>query len=143
MAEHEETMMFLDSLKALLDARLAEIDRRYEQRFSAQEAAVLAALVSANAATNKAEAATDRRFESVNEFRQALTDQTATFITRAEAEARIGANAEKIADLFDRVNLMGGRQAGSTDTRSFLIASVGVLIGLAAVATSIIVAVAR
>ena len=143
MAEHEETMAFLESLRNLLDARLAEIDKRYEQRFTAQDAAVAAAFVAAREATTKAENANERRFESVNEFRQTLSDQAATFITRAEAEARIGANSEKIGDLFDRVNLMGGRQAGSTDARALMIAAVGILIGVAAVATTIIVAVAR
>jgi len=58
---------------------LAAADRRYEQRFDAQEKAVQAAL---NAA--KAEQASEKRLDSVNEFRAQLRDQAGTFVTRSE-----------------------------------------------------------
>src|ERR1700677_117874 len=57
---------------------------RNEQRFVAQERAVEAALYSARTATEKAETAAERRFESVNEFRQTLSSQQSTYITRSE-----------------------------------------------------------
>lgn len=62
-----------------------ERDRQYGQRFDAQEKAVAAALAAAKEAVVKAEAASEKRFDSVNEFRNTLKDQTATFITRGEA----------------------------------------------------------
>jgi hypothetical protein len=61
-----------------------ERDRRYEQRFLAQEQAAKIAIDAANKALDKADSATANRFESVNEFRQTLTDQTATFMPRPE-----------------------------------------------------------
>jgi|ERR1700677_767992 len=57
---------------------------RNEQRFIAQEKAVEAALSSAKTATEKAEFAAERRFDSVNEFRAALSTQQATYISRSE-----------------------------------------------------------
>lgn len=45
------------------------------------------------------------RLEGMNEFRQALIDQTATFMPRSEAEAQWGRTAE-------RLNTMAGEHAG-------------------------------
>ncbi len=62
-----------------------ERDRQYGQRFDAQEKAVAAALAAAKEAVVKAETAAEKRFDSVNEFRNTLKDQAGTFITRGEA----------------------------------------------------------
>jgi len=63
--------------------RLADLSAN-EQRFKAQEQAVAFALQAAEKAVTKAELAAEKRFESVNEFRNQLKDQTGTFITRNE-----------------------------------------------------------
>lgn len=55
-----------------------------EQRFKAQEQAIAFALAEKEKAIIKAELGTEKRFESVNEFRNQLKDQTGTFITRNE-----------------------------------------------------------
>src|SRR5947209_18170182 len=92
------------------NARSADMELRQQQRFEAQtkavdaaiiaqRAAVDAALIAANQATAKAEAATEIRFQSVNEFRGQLADQATRFITRVEAEAAIMRNTERIAAL--------------------------------------------
>lgn len=61
----------------------AEAELRNEQRFQAQEKAVIAAMLSADRAVAKAEAASEKRFESVNEFRGTLSDQVRLFIPRS------------------------------------------------------------
>lgn len=76
-------------IKEHFEAILAEKDKGYEQRFNAQEKAVNAALIAAKEAVEKAEAAASKRFDSVNEFRQTLSDQTATFIPRPEYTQRL------------------------------------------------------
>jgi hypothetical protein len=55
---------------------------------AAAKEAVQAALVSAEKAVGKAEVATEKRFESVNEFRAQLSDQAAHFSTRDELVAQ-------------------------------------------------------
>jgi hypothetical protein len=46
---------------------------------------------------SKAELAADKRFESVNEFRQTLTDQQQTFMPRLEAAERMNSMTDKLA----------------------------------------------
>ena len=58
----------------------------YDQRFIDQDRAVQAALNAAEKAVTKAETASEKRFDAVNEFRAQLADQAQTFIPRAEAE---------------------------------------------------------
>ncbi len=77
----------VETLKAHVDAILAERDVRTTQQFDAQEKAVRAALEAAQKAVDKAEEAATKRFESVNEFRAQLADQAASFLTRREAIA--------------------------------------------------------
>jgi hypothetical protein len=62
-----------------------------ERRFADQQDAVGAALRAAEKATDKADAASEKRFEGVNEFRETLKDQQSTFITRTEVYALVGA----------------------------------------------------
>lgn len=52
-------------------------------------------------AIEHANAANEKRFESVNEFRNTLADQAKTLMPRQEAEARMHNQDEKIASLFD------------------------------------------
>lgn len=87
-----------------------ERDERYDHRFLAQEriteltfsqvrSEVLTAFIASDKAINKAEVATEKRFEGVNEFRAQLADQATSFIPRTEAEARISAAMDLIQSL--------------------------------------------
>lgn len=80
--EHLKEMLAIIEVKnkQILDAYTLAND----QRFRAQEQAVAFALQAAEKAVTKAELAAEKRFESVNEFRNQLKDQTGTFITRNE-----------------------------------------------------------
>lgn len=78
---------FNDRIEGLLSL-INEKDKNYNQRFENVIQATQAALAAADRAVNKAEEATEKRFASVNEFRQTLTDQTSTFLTRAEFNAK-------------------------------------------------------
>jgi hypothetical protein len=85
----------LTHLTALIESN----DRRYEQRFVAQALATDAALAAAERAVLKAEAAAERRFEGVNEFRASLADQQRTLIPRAEVDVIVRGIVEKVASL--------------------------------------------
>lgn len=108
----------LEHIKALM----AEKDVRDQQRFDAQTTATQAALAAVKEATQaaltaakeavvKAENASEKRFEGVNEFRQTLSDQAATFISRSEFNA-----------LKERLDRGEGRSGGLNDGWKWLLA---------------------
>lgn len=68
---------------------------RLEERVAALTALTKARDDAADRAVLKAEAANERRFESVNEFRTQLADQAGTFATRETVDAQIGGLREK------------------------------------------------
>jgi len=74
----------------LLKTLIGEVDKRYQERFAAQEIA-----------TDKATSALDTRLEKMNEIRQQLGDQAATFLPRVEAEQRFEALSEKLESAIE------------------------------------------
>ena len=128
------TVSLFDHLTALLDElRVATTDRfedrdiRYQQRFDAQTKAIDAALQAAKEAVIKAEIATEKRFEAVNEFRGTLTDQAATFVSRAEFNAVRQVYEDRIGALTTRLDKSEGKSAGLSSGWSYIVAAVGVL----------------
>jgi hypothetical protein len=112
---------------------------------AAAEKAVIAALAAQDKAVSKAELAAERRFDSVNEFRAQLSDQAATFMSRAEALLQINANAEKIDALSARMDRGDGGHAAAVESRSeqYQTRAAGVSQGvLALMGVSIVIAVA-
>jgi hypothetical protein len=74
--------------------------------------AVAAALSSAERAVAKADLAVEKRFDGVNEFRQALADQSNSLLPRQEYNAQHGALVERIEQLVLLVNKMEARTDG-------------------------------
>jgi hypothetical protein len=121
-------------------ALLGEMDLRYQQRFDAQgqaltaallaaEKAVQTALIAAEKAVTKAETANEKRFESVNEFRKTLSDQTASFPSRVELQAL----ADRVTDLATRMDKTEGRGVGLNAGWGYLVGAVllaGAVVGL-------------
>jgi hypothetical protein len=111
---HKYTVQRIDDLVTLLDERHQSQIKATEAAFAAQQAAmrtafdaadkaVQAALIAVEKASNKSEQASDKRFESVNEFRSQLADQTANLISRAEYSVQHKALEDKVTSLADRV----------------------------------------
>jgi len=67
--------------------------------FAAQREAITAALAAADRAVTKAELATEKRFESVNEFRGTLDNQQRTLIPRSEVDVLVKGLEEKISNV--------------------------------------------
>ena len=77
----------IEALSARIDAlekMLNEREERTKERFIATDRSVSAALSASDKAVTKAELATEKRFEGVNEFRATLADQAAMLLPRAE-----------------------------------------------------------
>lgn len=89
-----------------LEQLMEERDRRYENQFKAQDDKTSLALASSKEAVNKAETATEKRFEGVNEFRAALSDNAAMLIPRSEAQSRFASMEEKMQAMKESQNVV-------------------------------------
>lgn len=124
-AQDATRLMLFEGIKATHAAgisnclsHIAELDRLTEAKFvtyrtliDSQADKVALALTASDKAVNKAELATEKRFEGVNEFRAQLADQAQRLMPRIEAETRTGQNTEKIADLAARLAELDKRLA--------------------------------
>ena len=105
----EETTKRLEE-KIEAEARLSvERDKRYAERFAAQENAGI------------------YQREITNEFRGQLRDQAEKFITRTESLARAQANADKIDQLATRMDRNEGRSTGLSAGWAALVGAVSLL----------------
>jgi hypothetical protein len=146
----------LDHMLAIVGEKDAHIrtlidgnDKRYEERFLASQKAlelglagtkteIGAALVSADRAVQKAEVATEKRFESVNEFRGTLDNQQRTLIPRSEVDVIKSSLEEKITQLtktLDEVRrgdaLVGGLAQGGKAVKDESRANLAMLVSIA------------
>lgn len=137
-ANAELSLSRLEALRDMLDERYQTQTKALDAAFLAQQTAmatafsvadqaVQAALLAAEKAVSKAETAAERRFESVNEFRAQLSDQTQTFMPRAEADARIDALTEKLSDAVRRLDVTSGRGAGTQQSWGYLVGAAGLI----------------
>ena len=84
----------------LLSLRQADLQNAAD-KFTGQREAVL-----------KAEAASEKRFDGVNEFRATLADQQRTLMPRAESELRMNAQDRQIDDMMVRLAAIQSRSRG-------------------------------
>lgn len=108
-----------------LDGAIAAVDRLTDAKFvtfrtliDSEAQKVQLALEASNQAISKKEAADEKRFEAVNEFRGQLRDQAATLLPRAEADVRLTSMSGRIDELTNRLNRMTGSDEGESATRS-------------------------
>lgn len=128
----------VDQVKALRDEVLAQFasERRYtDAQFAAQKEAMSfgflsqreatqSALAAADRAVNKAEDASTKRFDSVNEFRSTLSDQQRTLMPRAEAELLVKGLEGRVSDLSEQLQKMQARNVGISDGWGYAVAVV-------------------
>lgn len=123
-----------DTLLVHLERMIETNDRRYEQRFKDSQVAVDAALNAAKEAVQKAEAASEKRFEGVNELRAMATDQQRTFMPRSEAENLLKAMDTQIDELKRARDNRESIRTGGREMWAYIVAVVGVLFGVATLA---------
>jgi galactose-1-phosphate uridylyltransferase len=91
-----------------LGSRLAVLEARLE----AQATAIKEALISSDKAITKAELATEKRLEGLNEFRSTLSDQQKTFAVKSEIDYRFAALADRIGKTEVMLSKMAGKGSG-------------------------------
>jgi len=115
------------ALKEHIACLLEEIDKRYAQRFDAQEKAVVAAIESAQLAVDKAEANTREWQRNANEWRLAMVDKDRLFATKAEFLPRI----EKIETCLSELRTIRDIAIGKASQTAMLFTAVIALLGVA------------
>lgn len=84
----------------------------------------------AQKAIEKSEAAYQARFESVNEFRQTLTDQTASFVTREAVDLKIEPIYRRLEKLENDFSRLEGRMVGYSAGFGVVVLIISVVIQL-------------
>jgi len=110
----------INDLRTMLNERYVTQTKAIASEFASQrvamqtnlvaaERAVATALLNVEKAVGKAEIAADKRFDSMNEFREQLNNQAGTFVTRTESDAAINRNTERIQALEGAVKSLATR----------------------------------
>lgn len=121
-----------DTIKTHFDDLRDTDNGNTEKRFDLAEKAVAAALAAAEKASDKADKATEKRFDGVNEFRQTLSDQAATLLSRVEYTAAHRPLIDRIDALAGRIERIEGRGSGITDASKVVYAVAVIFVALAA-----------
>lgn len=117
------------AFEKLLDER----DKRYQQRSDGQDKSVSTAMDASKEAIIKAETATEKRLESLNELRGAMADQSKDFARLAEMNLLFSAVEKRITAITDLVQTQISRGTGMKDLGAYVVAGAGLLIAMAAV----------
>lgn len=96
-------------------------------RINALELSMLNGLSTSKEAVEKAERATELRFDAVNEFRAQLDDQQRTFMPRLEYEQAHQALINRVDELTKRVDDREQRSAGRFEVWPIFVGIVGVI----------------
>lgn len=114
-------------LREHLEARIDAAERQLEARIDAVSAASNVATETAKEAVAKAEAATERRLEGLNELRAMVSDYQRDLLPRSEADSMIGNIQDRIDRLEKAHTTQTGRATGLAAGWAYLIAAVGLV----------------
>lgn len=107
--------LLLQHLKAIIEAN----DLRYQERFSAQEKAIAAALNSQEKAVRTSEINSDKWRANANEWRAAMTDRDRNFVSSAEFKL-----------IKERMDLHEGEGTGMKNMWGIIVAGIAIMISV-------------
>lgn len=146
----------IETLKEYLYSLIYSNDRRYQESFAAAEKAVAAALAAQKELTNAAFASSEKAIVKAedaqrdynvrsNEFRGQLDDQAQTLMPRTETHVLIKSVEDKIGEITKTMDTMTGRVTtiesrgiGKTEAWQYIVAGIGVILGLVGIISFII-----
>lgn len=117
-----------DQLHDLQDIKANELVQR--ERIEAVRREALAIAQAGEKAIIKSEAATEKRFESVNEFRGQLNDQVKTFLPRETFEHHVGETQAWRATVDARLHESAGKSQGSNAVVGYMFAAATLIISI-------------
>jgi hypothetical protein len=136
---HRRDCGALNARIVALGKMLDEREMRSVERFDAIKESVAFALAAADKALTKAEAANEKRFDSVNEFRETLADQAAKFMLTNVYDVERRAIADKLDSLTARIGNVEAHKEGKTSGIAMIGAIFyGTIIGCASIGALIL-----
>lgn len=150
-AERAAAKADLAASKEYLEAQISGLKETLIAQIVSQKEAINAALVSADKAVLKAESASEKRFESVNEFRATLSDQQRDMATKSEVDLRFRAVEDRLTEsmktrqvqvdvLNNRINEVSesireqkGKSSGMSGLWGLIIGGIGAAFGIASI----------
>ena len=137
----QERAKSADALAASLAQSIREGDERLREHITQQVKQIEAALAAAQRETliqheasekaiAKAEAANEKRFGSVNEFRVQLADQATLFLPREVFDAQFADLNKRVGANTDNINTTIGKSAGVSSTVGYFITAATIVISL-------------
>lgn len=109
----------VDAVAGTAEQHVGQLRRERELVTAAQQEAIA-----------KAEVSTEKRFESVNEFRAQLNDVIAQFVPREVAETQFAEVRKSVDSITQRFNTMEGSDEGARRARSSISSSATIWLGV-------------
>jgi hypothetical protein len=125
-----ELLSIINERSKAVEQRFVDKERADAQRVDVQEKANNARFDAQEKAVIKAETAAEKRFDSVNEFRNTLKDQQITLMPRSEAMAVLKAMDDKIQGIDARVSQIVSRSEGAGWLWGIICGTGGLLAGI-------------
>jgi hypothetical protein len=126
-----------ETLQLLIDANdrrvndlMTERDLRDLQRYEASRDALHAALGCAKEAIDKADAAYEKRFDNINQWKQTFSELSGKMVTRMEYSSSYEALKDKIEEASGRIKIIEGKSTGIGASISIVMAVAALLISL-------------
>jgi hypothetical protein len=117
-----------DLLFAYFERVISDADRRYEERFVAQEKAVVAALAAAKEAVATAERNAEKWRQNANEWRGSMDDREKKFVSQDVMTSWKDAVDRRLDDLRLSRAADTGKQEGGVATWGYLVGGVGLIL---------------
>jgi hypothetical protein len=131
----ERLLAEINALDQRVNLQFVKLDKRITDHFDQTELRYVERMQSSERALAKVDAANEKRFENVNEFRGQMSDMMRTFIPRLEAEARMANFGERL-EVAEK-SIIENRSRGSGIQAGWALA-VGALIGIGGIVIAII-----
>lgn len=104
----------MEWIKELIEQKIVTVNERING--SIREMHLLN--TAAQTAVAKSEVAYEKRFHTLNELRQIVTDREVKFMTATESRALHKSHEDKMSELTNRFNLRDGRDSGEDSSKS-------------------------
>jgi hypothetical protein len=157
--EANESGLTVDTLRLLMEQRFDDFSKKLDERYANQtkaaderyatqtkaldaafvaaEKAVQTALDSADKAVTKMEAAVEKRFESVNEFRAQQGDLIRSFALKGEVDVKMDSLEKRVDGVEKKADVSAGRSGGMSSLYGWVIGAVGLVLTVVVLANMI------